>query len=425
MQRFRTTIGLWSRLALASTVAALAFAALLILEFAMATLLAWILMMIVLPLLAVSLAVLVIVGMVFVPAWIVLALAYRWLRPAPMIAGRISHDGMADALERVAYQLTHPDDFLRAFLRAGGVLLGLSFCLTVLLGGGIVALSVSPQLTEWRLAVVAGALTVVVTTIAVVYAELRDGASVERTIADRAGVLSDAGSDESASNDATITDLQARVDRLATQTSVPSPTVRLGRARTPIAASVGYRPATSSIVVSRGLVETLSERELEAVLAHELAHIANRDAAVLTALSLPVAKTEPMLEDTPESVDFYVGIIWLFVVVAAVPIAVVTRLSVALVSRYREHVADQAAVEITGDPAALASALETLGDDLPRRPTTDVRGYRSTAAFSIVPPPWEEYRFFDRTRRFVRRRLFGTHPPTGKRIERLRRTIDD
>jgi len=269
MQRLRTTIGLWSRLTLASTVAALAFAALLILEFAMATLLAWILMVILLPLLAVSLAVLAIVGMVFVPAWIVLALAYRWLRPAPLIAGRISHDGMADALERVAYQLTHPDDFLRAFLRAGGMLLGLSFCLTLMLGGGIVALSVSPQLTEWRLAVVAGTLTVVVTTIAVVYAELRDGASVERTIA------------------------------------------------------------------------------------------------------------------------------------------------------------DQAAVEITGDPAALASALETLGDDLPRRPTTDVRGYRSTAAFSIVPPPWEEYRFFDRTRRFVRRRLFGTHPPTGKRIERLRRTIDD
>jgi heat shock protein HtpX len=43
---------------------------------------------------------------------------------------------------------------------------------------------------------------------------------------------------------------------------------------------------------------------------------------------------------------------------------------------------------------------------------------------SIVPPPWEEHRFFDRTRRFLFRRLFGTHPPTERRIERLRARVE-
>ncbi|MFA9424897.1 M48 family metallopeptidase [Natronorubrum sp. A-ect3] len=423
MQRLRTTIGLWSRLALATVVATLAFGVLLVLEFAMATLMAWV-MMVLLPLLAVSLAGFAIAGALFIGGWIVLALAYRRLRPSPLIAGRIAHDGMADTVERVVYRLTHPDDFLRAFVRVGGRLLGILFLVVLTLGAGAAAIEASPRLTVERVAVVAGIATVIATTIAVVYTEIRDGATVERTLADRARVLEDEHSAESVSNDEnTAEDIQRRVDRFAAQASVPSPTVRLGQARTPIAASVGYRPATSSIVVSRGLVERLSERELEAVLAHELAHVVNRDAAVLTALSLPVAKAEPLLEDVPEPASHYVGQIGVFVLVAAVPIAVVTRLAVALVSRYREHVADQAAVAITGDPAALASALETLDDDLERHPATDLRSHRSTAAFSIVPPPWESHRFFDRTRYVIVRRLFGTHPSTENRIERLRASV--
>ena len=423
MQRLRTTIGLWSRLALATVVATLAFGVLLVLEFAMATLMAWI-MVLLLPLFAASLAGFAIAGSLFVAGWIGLAVAYRRLRPAPLIVGRIGHDGMADAIERIAYRITHPDDFLRAFVRAGGRLLGIFLLVVLTLGGGIVAVEASPRLTVERVAVAAGVVTVIASTIAVVSAEIRDGATVERTLADHARVLEDASGDESTSDDDdTVEDIQRRVDRLAAQASVPSPTVRLGQARTPIAASVGYRPATSSIVVSRGLVERLSERELEAVLAHELAHVVNRDAAVLTALSLPVAKAEPLLEDAPEPASHYVGQIGVFVLVAAVPIAVVTRLAVALVSRYREHVADQAAVAITGDPAALASALETLDADLERRPATDLRSHRSTAAFSIVPPPWESHRFFDRTRYVIVRRLFGTHPRTEKRIERLRTSV--
>ncbi|WP_226005417.1 M48 family metallopeptidase [Natrinema salinisoli] len=218
-----------------------------------------------------------------------------------------------------------------------------------------------------------------------------------------------------ATDERELTTLRATVGRLAAQADVPSPAIRLASSATPRAVTAGYRPATSTIVVSRGLIETLDDPELEAVLAHEVAHIANRDAAVMTFLAVPAASASA-------TVDRHVAN-----PVLAVPAAVayaVSRWCVALVSSYREYVADDGAVAITGDPAALASALETLDRDLERRPATDLRDHRSAAAFSIVPPPWEEHRFFDRTRRIVARKLFGTHPDTEKRIERLGAAVE-
>ncbi|SDQ31707.1 M48 family metallopeptidase [Natronobacterium texcoconense] len=227
-----------------------------------------------------------------------------------------------------------------------------------------------------------------------------------------AAVLRDAkaaaGSDEPAPPE-----LQARVNRLAVNANVVPSDVRVGRARTPIAVTVGYRPSTTTLVVSRGLLESLDDRELDAVLAHELAHVANRDAAVLTALSIPAARARA-------SIAYYGAVPYLAFLASLA--RTTTRWSVAIVARAREHAADDGAAEITGDPAALASALETLDDELEIAPTRDLRT-SSAAAFSIVPPPWEEHRFFDRTRRFVARRLFGTHPPTEKRIERLRTRV--
>ncbi|MFC6716988.1 M48 family metallopeptidase [Natrialbaceae archaeon GCM10025810] len=216
--------------------------------------------------------------------------------------------------------------------------------------------------------------------------------------------------------DGELADLQATVDRLARQADVPPPTVRIAesRSRTPTALTVGYRPSTSTIVVTRALLEALDDREREAVLAHELAHVANRDAAVMTALTSPGA--------IASVAGKRYGVNPLVAIPAAIVYAV-GRWYVAFVARVREYAADDGAVTITGDPAALASALETLDSELEGRPETDLRDHRSAAAFSIVPPPWEEHRFFDRTRRFVARGLLGTHPPTETRIERLRSAV--
>ncbi|AXR79329.1 M48 family metallopeptidase [Natrarchaeobaculum sulfurireducens] len=231
-----------------------------------------------------------------------------------------------------------------------------------------------------------------------------------RQVADGAG----SSTDLSAEPDSTHASLGSTVTRLAGQADLPAPDVRVLEHETPIALTVGYRPVGSTLVCSRGLIETLSDRELEAVIAHELAHVANRDAAVLTALSAPGAVARlarsrygynPVVEPL------------------AMGVRLASRWYVALVSRGREYAADDGAVAIAGDPAALASALETLDADLESRPSTDLREGETAAAFAIVPPPWEDHRFFDRTRRFVARRIFGTHPATTKRLERLRSRV--
>ena len=210
----------------------------------------------------------------------------------------------------------------------------------------------------------------------------------------------------------TATPLDERVTRLAAQADIPAPDVRLVSSATPTAGAIGYRPGSSTIFLSTRLLEMLDEAELEAVLAHELAHVANRDAAVLTALSFPrvaAARAFDRYGINPVMALFTGAVV------------VATRFCIAVVARAREFAADDGAVAVTGDPAALASALETLDTTTSGRPWDDLR---SVAAFSVVPPTWETHRFFDRTRRFIYRGLLGTHPPTERRIERLRREAD-
>ncbi|MEZ3117324.1 M48 family metallopeptidase [Halobaculum sp. MBLA0147] len=205
-----------------------------------------------------------------------------------------------------------------------------------------------------------------------------------------------------------VATLDRRLTRLAGQASIPTPDLQVLDTRSPVAAAVGYRVSDATVVVSTGLVEALDERELDAVLAHEVAHVANRDTAVLTALSFPrVAARRVFRRYTLNP---------LFVVFALVA-GTTSRLCVAVVARAREHAADDGGIAITGDPAALASALATLDETVGHRAAEDLR---SAAAFSVVPPAWEDHRFFDRTRRLIQRGLFGTHPDTSERIERLR-----
>lgn len=208
--------------------------------------------------------------------------------------------------------------------------------------------------------------------------------------------------------------LEGRVARLATQADVAAPDVRLVDSPAPTAAVVGYRPSRSTLVVSTGLVAALGDAQLDAVLAHELSHVANYDAAVLTALSFPRARASRVFRRYGLN-----PVVTLF----AWFVAATGRLCATAVARAREYAADDAAAAMTGDPAALATALETLDDRAHRRPSRDLRE-SSAAAFSVVPPPWEEHRFFDRTRRVIFRRLLGTHPPTERRVDRLRQAAE-
>ena len=424
--RLRLTLGLWLRMLVATLVAVIGMTTLVVVEVGLAALMAAAFIEsipgIVIPFFAVG-----VVAAVGLGLWISIAAAYRHLMPTSLVVGRIEHDGMASGLEWVARGLTRPTVPLtrrEATLAVGVPSIALA---------GYLAIDHLPLVTPFLLGFAVGVGLVCYGTGRLIYYEWTADGVVREDVSEAARVPREDAPDDLEAERAT---LQARVDRLAAQAAVPAPTVALGRSNTPVAASVGYRPSTSTIVVSRGLVERLSDRELEAVLAHELAHVANRDAAVLTALSLPATKFEAMFvgedregetdeaENTEATSDSpVVGPHQGFMLIPMVPVFLVTTLAIASLARYREHVADRGAVAITGDPAALASALETLDRDVSRRPERDLRGYGSTAAFSIVPPPWDEHRFFDRTRRFVRRRLFGTHPRTRKRIEQLRARV--
>ena len=165
------------------------------------------------------------------------------------------------------------------------------------------------------------------------------------------------------------------------------------------------RPEDSVICVTDGLIRLLSPREMAGVLAHEIAHVANRDLWLMglaDAMSRAVSLASwlgqlLLLVNLPLLIAGVATIPWTLPLVLAFSPTIMALLQLAL-SRQREYDADRAAAELTGDPAGLASALAKLE--------------RRTGRF------WEE--MFLPGRRIPEPSLLRTHPPTEERIARLR-----
>jgi heat shock protein HtpX len=257
--------------------------------------------------------------------------------------------------------------------------------------------------------------------------------------------------------DATVTDasrhpdLLARVNRLSQQADVTTPTVAVTDADVPNSFTVGgVRNAT--LVVSEGLLETLPEDELDAVLAHELAHVKNRDARVMTLASfLPglvngdlaprngtltgllgivvafalYALSAPRLPGSPtgaETVVTFAVALVLSAVVAGIALGVLATPVLFLARRLsqdREFAADRAGAIVSGDPAALANALRRLDADADRAPDADARtAYDGVSRLCLLPhgfdDPTAERDAGDDFHVEVQ-----SHPPTSDRIDRL------
>jgi len=207
-------------------------------------------------------------------------------------------------------------------------------------------------------------------------------------------------------------ELHRTVSRLSQQADLPKPTVAVADTQTPNAFATGRSQKSSTVAVTTGLLQSLDQAELEGVIAHELAHVKNRDVMVMTIASF--LATIAM---------FIVRWGWLFGggrnrrggggVLAAIAVSVVVWIVsfvlIRALSRYREYAADRGAAVITGKPSALASALMTIEGRMDRVPQEDMRQQSEMNAFFIIP--------FDKG---VISRLFRTHPSTEKRIERLR-----
>jgi heat shock protein HtpX len=200
-------------------------------------------------------------------------------------------------------------------------------------------------------------------------------------------------------------ELHAIVERLCVVADLPKPGIVLDRRTMPNSWIEGTTRGGFRLHLTQGLLDLLEPRELEAVIAHELAHVANRDAAVMTVVGGP---GEALLSGGLR----VAGHGWPIGVGGAIAALIgwIGTIGTRALSRYREYAADAGAVAMTGNPAALAAALIKVSDGLVAIPKADLRAASVHDAFHLLPAARENH--------FA---LPATHPPLRARIERLER----
>jgi heat shock protein HtpX len=202
-------------------------------------------------------------------------------------------------------------------------------------------------------------------------------------------------------------ELHAIVDRLCVLADVPKPEIVIEPERQPNSWLVGLSRDRARLHVTRGLLDLLTPSELEAVVGHELAHLVNRDAAVMTAVGGPGAV---LLDGGKRMLR---GGWWFALMGGAVAAGVgrVSLLGTQVLSRDRELAADAGSAALTGRPAALASALRRISGQLRLIPEEDLRVAACRDVFHLLAVEPEGAGWAGR--------LGATHPPLGRRIERL------
>jgi heat shock protein HtpX len=211
-------------------------------------------------------------------------------------------------------------------------------------------------------------------------------------------------------------ELHAMVERLAQIADLPKPKIAISDTNVPNAFATGRNPSNAAVAVTRGLLNTLSASEVEAVIAHELAHIRNRDVMVMTLASFFAVVAQMIMRSFFWSGATRGGrrnggggaiiLIW----VASLLVWVISFFLIRALSRYREFAADRGAALITGAPGDLMSALMKISGVMQRIPQNDLREVSDMNAFFIIPAAagggFSE--------------LFSTHPSMERRLERLR-----
>jgi heat shock protein HtpX len=199
-------------------------------------------------------------------------------------------------------------------------------------------------------------------------------------------------------------ELHSTVDRLCAITSLPKPVVYIDHERQPNSWVVARPGRPKELHVTDGLLALLEPAELEAVIAHELAHLANHDATVMTVVGGPGAV---LLEGGRPLMRL--GFWGIPGAVVAMGIGWLSGVGTNTLSRYRELSADAASAAITGRPSALASALGKVSGQIAWLPQEDLRAVAGRDAFHLLPvSDHEGAHWFD-----------ATHPDVAKRIARL------
>jgi heat shock protein HtpX len=208
-------------------------------------------------------------------------------------------------------------------------------------------------------------------------------------------------------------ELHAMIERLCIQADLPKPKVAVAYTEMPNAFALGKSQKSATVCATTGIMKMLSPAELEGVMAHELAHVKNRDVMIMTIASFFASVAATIIQfgfffggggsDDDDGPSFLV------ILLVSVAVYVISFFLMMSLSRYREFVADRGAALFTGRPSALASALRKISSGMDRLPEKDLRVANEMSAFFIASP------------KKVVSGLFATHPPMEKRIEQLMR----
>ena len=210
------------------------------------------------------------------------------------------------------------------------------------------------------------------------------------------------------------------VDRLCALADMKKPRVGVSEMDMPNAFATGRSPSHAVICATRGLMNRLNDEELEAVLAHELSHVAHRDVAVMT-----IASGVGMLAGLVSRIAMWgavfsgggrggrnnnnAALMDLVAWVVSIVIYIVAYLLTMSLSRYRELSADRSGAILIGKPSVLASALVHITGDIGKIPRTDLRSSEMMNAFFFAPA----------LAGGTAASLFSTHPSLEKRLDAL------
>jgi heat shock protein HtpX len=207
--------------------------------------------------------------------------------------------------------------------------------------------------------------------------------------------------------------LHAIVDGLVARADMPKPALYILPQPAPNAFATGRNPEHAAVAVTAGLLELMEDQEVEGVIAHELAHIKNRD-ILISSVAATIAGAITMLATMARWAAIFGGfggrddrdggILGLLAMMIVAPLAAV--MVQMAISRSREYGADATGAQIVGQPYGLASALEKLGHYSKRVP---MQATPATSHMFIVTPLTG--------RAFMN--LFSTHPPIAERVRRL------
>ena len=220
-------------------------------------------------------------------------------------------------------------------------------------------------------------------------------------------------------------ELHGIVDRVCALADMPKPRIAISPTDLPNAFATGRNSEHAVLCVTDGLMRRLNPEELEGVIAHELSHVAHKDVMVMTVASFLAIIAGLLIRFSFYGELFGGGRrggnnnnqsalpILLIIMAVSIVVYAISFLLIRLLSRYRELAADRSGALLTGQPSALASALQKVSGSIARIPTKDLREAQPLNAFDFAPA------LSAQQAQSKIAQLFSTHPSMEKRLAQL------